>query len=449
MNHQAGQIDPWLGRSFTCGCGSEHEAPIRKVVIDNGALQALPAYALEQGYTELLLVADQRTLEAAGAELLRYCEAAAGLQARLCVLTDDEHGELAADERILVQLMLHVTPTAQAIVAVGSGTIHDAVRFVAHKMNRVFLSVPTAPSVDGFSSVGAPLIIGGFKQTIPACAPEAIFADLKLLSKSPRAMIAAGFGDMLGKYTSLADWQLGQVLFGEAYCELAADMTRQGLALCVDYVDEIAAGTELGMRKLMEGLTLSGISMLLVGNSRPASGAEHHLSHYWEMRFLQQRRRALLHGAKVGAAAVLMAERFAAAAALSPEQAASAIAARRASGDAPALERARADIAAGYGGIAGQVLAENGIAEGQTAAEAYAAEQQALAQRIAERWDDVRSVCASVPAPAELAGLLERVGGPAQVAELGIEPGLLQDSLRYAMYVRNRYTILRLGQWLQ
>jgi glycerol-1-phosphate dehydrogenase [NAD(P)+] len=364
------------------------------------------------------------------------------------VLTEDEHGELAADERVLVQLMLHVTPSAQAIVAVGSGTIHDAVRFVAHKMNRVFLSVPTAPSVDGFSSVGAPLIIGGFKQTIPACAPEAIFADLTLLSKSPRAMIAAGFGDMLGKYTSLADWQLGQVLFSESYCELAAEMTRRGLALCIDHVDDIAAGTELGMRKLMEGLTLSGISMLLVGNSRPASGAEHHLSHYWEMRFLQQKRKALLHGAKVGVAAVLMAERFAAAAALSAAEASAAIAGRQARGDMPTLERARAEISAGYGSIADQVLAENGLSDGAVTAADYAADQDALAQRIAERWEAVCSVCRSVPAPEVLAELLQRVGGPTKVEELGVEPELLQDSLRYAMYVRNRYTILRLGQWL-
>ena len=37
---------------------------------------------------------------------------------------------------------------------------------------------------------------------------------------------------------------------------------------------------------LMEGLVLSGIAMSYIGNSRPASGSEHHMSHYWEMMFL-------------------------------------------------------------------------------------------------------------------------------------------------------------------
>ena len=33
----------------------------------------------------------------------------------------------------------------------------------------------------------------------------------------------------------------------------------------------------------MYALLLSGLAMQMVGNSRPASGAEHHMSHLWEM----------------------------------------------------------------------------------------------------------------------------------------------------------------------
>ena len=133
---------------------------------------------------------------------------------------------------------------------------------------------------------------------------------LDVLCLAPQAMVAAGFGDMLGKYTSLADWKLGQLLLEEHYCEIAADMTMAGLQLCIDHIDGIRDRNEIGIKSLMEGLILSGISMLLVGNSRPASGAEHHLSHYWEMRFILEERKALLHGAKVGVACILMAGLF-------------------------------------------------------------------------------------------------------------------------------------------
>lgn len=60
--------------------------------------------------------------------------------------------------------------------------------------------------------------------------------------------------------------------------------------------------TEEGIRILMTSLIESGIAMLKFGQSHPASGAEHHLSHFWEMEYLRRGSRALLHGAKVGVA---------------------------------------------------------------------------------------------------------------------------------------------------
>lgn len=442
---QAHRIEPWLGRTFTCGsCGQEHSVPLRKVVLERGAMAALPFYAQERGLSSLLLVSDGRTAEAAGRKLLELC-GEAQLQARQCVLPDDEHGELAADERAVVQLLLHVTPDTQAIVAVGAGTLHDIVRFAAHRTGRAFLSVPTAPSVDGFASVGAPLIIGGFKQTIPACSPEAIFGDLEVLATAPRPMVAAGFGDMLGKYTSLADWELGRLLLDEPLCDLAADMTRQGLELCIRHTADIAAGTEEGLRKLLEGLLLSGISMLLVGHSRPASGGEHHLSHYWEMKFLQAGRRALLHGAKVGVAAVKMAALYREAASLDAEAVRASASQRLADPDYAAPDAARADIAAGYGAIAGQALAEN-AAELDPARRVVL--QRQLAERLSSRWAAVQAVCRAVPAPERLAELLAAAGGPVTEAQLGVEPELVEESLRYAKYVRHRYTIMRLHEWL-
>ncbi|MCZ8513285.1 sn-glycerol-1-phosphate dehydrogenase [Paenibacillus filicis] len=443
LMEEAGRIEPWLGRTFVCVCGETHRVPLRKVVLERGALAALPAYAQERGLRELLLVCDRRTAEAAGQALLERCTEAR-LQAKLYVLADDEHGELAADERAIVQLLLHMDASAQGLVAVGAGTLHDIVRFAAHRTGRAFLSVPTAPSVDGFASVGAPLIVGGFKQTVPACAPEAIFADLEVLASAPRPMIAAGFGDMLGKYTSLADWELGRLLLDEPVCELAAEMTRRGLGLCVDHAGEIAAGSEVGLRRLMEGLILSGISMLIVGHSRPASGAEHHLSHYWEMRFLQEGRRALLHGAKVGAAAVIMGGYYASTAKLSPGEVRTAVERRLADPASYDPAAAVTAIREGYGGIASSVLAENAA---ELDPVRRRAQLELIGGRLVSRWDAVRDVCRRVPEPERLAALLAASGGRTTPEQLGIGPGLVEDSLRFAKYVRSRYTILRLQEW--
>ena len=50
--------------------------------------------------------------------------------------------------------------------------------------------------------------------------------------------------------------------------------------------------------------------MGLIGVSRPASGAEHMLSHYWEMDFIAKGKFPELHGIKVGIATPVIAEIF-------------------------------------------------------------------------------------------------------------------------------------------
>ncbi|CAN7338579.1 sn-glycerol-1-phosphate dehydrogenase [Paenibacillus sp. LjRoot56] len=428
-------LNEWLGKRFTCACGQKHEIPIRRIVIERDALADVVDYVREAGYEEVTLVADANTYAVAG-EKLRSLLEDGQIRVGLSVIRENGMGEVAAEEEAIVQLMLDTSLTSKVLIAVGSGTLHDIVRFVSHRTNRPFLSVPTAPSVDGFASVGAPLIVRGFKMTIPCSSPEAIFADLGLLAAAPQEMIAAGVGDMLGKHTSLADWSLGRVLLDEHYCELSARLTLEAVELCTAHLEEIAQRTELGMRRLMEGLILSGLSMLLVGHSRPASGAEHHLSHYWEMVLLQQRRRALLHGAKVGVATVLMAQRYQALLAITADEAA----ARLAHGQAPSAQTDTERIRAAYGAMAEAIIAENASAMGGDA--------RALQARIAMHWGDVLSIARAVPPPEQLAAWLAAVQGPVAPDQLGVEPALVEASLQDALFVRNRFTILRLQRLL-
>ncbi len=428
-------LNDWLGKSFKCACGQQHEIPIRRIVIERSALGDVVGYVKENGYEHVTLVADTNTYAVAG-EKLRSLLEESQVSVGLSVIRENGMGEVAADEEAIVQLMLDTSTTSQVLIAVGTGTIHDIVRFVSHRTNRPFLSVPTAPSVDGFASVGAPLIVRGFKQTIPCSAPEAIFADLGILAAAPQAMIAAGVGDMLGKHTSLADWALGRVLLDEHYCELSARLTLEAVELCTAHLEEIAQRTELGMRRLMEGLILSGLSMLLVGHSRPASGAEHHLSHYWEMVLLQQHRRALLHGAKVGVATVLMAQRYQALLTLTEGEAAARLAGRQ----APSAQTDAESIRAAYGAMAEAIIAENASAMG--------VDTCALQARIAATWGDVQRIARGVPAPSLLAAWLAAVQGPVTPDQLGVEPALVEASLQDALFVRNRFTILRLQRLL-
>ena len=172
------------------------------VTVDRQAVEHLVDFCREQGRTQLFMIADKNTYAAQG-RAVEAALTAAGFDLKKIVFTNDE---VIADGEHVFAVMRALDTVARTFVAVGSGTITDITRFVSHRTRSVFISMPTAPSVDGFTSTGAPMIIAGVKKTVYAHAPIAIFADIGTLTAAPQAMIAAGFGDMLGKYTSIADW---------------------------------------------------------------------------------------------------------------------------------------------------------------------------------------------------------------------------------------------------
>ncbi|MEK3851098.1 sn-glycerol-1-phosphate dehydrogenase [Paenibacillus sp. FSL R7-0340] len=303
------QIKLWNEEAQASNADHPHRKVELCIEVRDGALESVVPYLNQLDYRHVTLVEDEHTSAAAGkkvAELIRE----AGLTVDVVRLPQNAVGDVIADETYIMKVLLGVVDKSQAVLAVGSGTIHDLVRFVCYKMNRPFLSVPTAASVDGFTSAGAPLIVDGSKQTFQAVPPEAIFADLSVLANAPQTMTAAGFGDMLGKFTSLADWHVSRDLGNEPYSPVANRITEEALRDCVEHVDEIAAGSKAGVEVLMNALIASGISMLMIDHSRPASGGEHHISHRIEMDFIAEGRKQVLHGAKVGVASALLSDLY-------------------------------------------------------------------------------------------------------------------------------------------
>ncbi|MEB4798957.1 sn-glycerol-1-phosphate dehydrogenase, partial [Paenibacillus chondroitinus] len=142
----------------------------------------------------------------------------------------------------------------------------------------------------------------------------------------------------------------------------------------------------------------------------------------------------LLHGAKVGVATVMMAQRYASLRDITAAEAA----ARLAQSQAPSRETDAERIRGAYGAMAEQVIAENFPADGGVV------DSEALKARIAMRWGDVQAIARAVPAPEQLAAWLGAVQGPVAPEQLGVEPELVAASLRDALFVRNRFTVLRL-----
>jgi glycerol-1-phosphate dehydrogenase [NAD(P)+] len=405
------------------------------VYIGKDAIANLVRFSRDHHYDRFTLVADENTYLALG-QRLESSLAQDGFAVKTIVLKGKE---VVPDEHYVVEVLLQAPVDGRPYLAVGSGTLTDIVRFASHRTRTGFISVPTAPSVDGFTSVGAPMIIGRWKQTVPTQPPLAVFADEMTLRLAPRPMIASGFGDMMGKYTAVADWELGALLWNEPYDEGIARRARRALDRCMQHAAQIGRAEEEGICSQMEGLVETGLCMVEAGNSRPAGGSEHHLSHYWEMKLLQEGRPAILHGAKVGVATTLVARRYDKIRHLTQSN----VAARLSATPLPDRAGEIAQINQAFGAVAGQSLLEQAPFLDMTS-EGF----DALKSKIVDNWSQIQAIAATVPAPDALGGLLGEVGAATDPRTLGLGDDEVAMAQKYAHYLRNRFTVMKLAYYL-
>ena len=243
----------------------------------------------------VLLVSDENTCRYAApfAEKLRGY----GIAAEEFVLPAREP---VADEATCAAVEARAKGACDYVLAVGAGTINDIVKYVTFRLGLPCGVLATAASMDGYASGVTPLIRKGVKVTESAHTIRDILIDTQILRDAPRIMTGAGVGDILAKYCCLTDWKLSSLLTGEALNTDAMALMRDALDGCAVSLPNIRAGGVAGLNDLMRALLVSGYAMVIAGNSRPASGAEHHMSHYLEMDFLRRGKPIPLHGVKVG-----------------------------------------------------------------------------------------------------------------------------------------------------
>jgi len=164
--------------------------------------------------------------------------------------------------------------------------------------------------MDGFASSAAPITYNNFKETVLCHAPSVIIGDSDILAKAPAALKSAGFGDIIAKYIALADWKIAALTAQEYYCPSVYKLVKDVLEKTMSLADKVTDEDPEAAAAIMEALVLSGICMVLANNTRPASAAEHLVSHYWEIKKLERGEPVPFHGAKVGVGTLLIARLY-------------------------------------------------------------------------------------------------------------------------------------------
>ncbi|MGC4067484.1 MAG: iron-containing alcohol dehydrogenase [Polyangiaceae bacterium] len=108
-------------------------------------------------------------------------------------------------------------------------------------------------------------------------------------------------GDLFCKYTAIFDWKLAYAKRREPVNDFAAEMARNSADTFLHFVPKDFHDLDF-LRVLASSLMMAGIAMEIAGGSRPASGAEHLVSHAYD----QVAPTPSLHGLQVGVASYLM-----------------------------------------------------------------------------------------------------------------------------------------------
>jgi glycerol-1-phosphate dehydrogenase [NAD(P)+] len=245
----------------------------------------------------IFIIADENTMKAAGNRFERFClDSQIPIGGKLVFAGDPE---LTSEYKNIEKIKEHLSSSNFIPVAVGSGTVNDLVKRASSELKIKYAIFATAASVDGYASDGAAILYKGLKQTLPCAAPAFIAADTNVLMKAPIEMTASGYADLLAKNPAGVDWILADSLGLDPIEGNIWKMIQGNLRDWTSEPEKLIKKDEAAFNRLFTGLNVSGFAMQFMKRSRPVSGAEHLMSHIWEMEGHTYRGKHVSHGFKV------------------------------------------------------------------------------------------------------------------------------------------------------
>ncbi len=408
-------IASYCNREISCSCGRTHFCPIEEVRVGEGALNAIPERTAR--YRNILLVADENTWAVCGPEIRRLLGKQAG-----GMLIYRRSGRLVPDEAAVAELEAKITDQTDFVVGIGSGVINDLCKYVTFRHGMDYAVVATAPSMDGYASSGAAMIVSGMKVTYTTHTPRMIIADTDIIKNAPLEMIRSGYGDIIGKFSSLNDWRLSHLINQEYLCEEIYGLVLEVTENVRDLAVQIISREDRAIEFLMNALILIGVTLSLLGTTRPGSGSEHHLSHFFEVTGLIENKPHFLHGTDVGyATAVTAAMREQLCAMKTPRFVQTPDAVR---------EREYARI---FGSYASEVKAI------QDAAQSYQKNRNPLYQ---QHWEEMKEIMAACRSAAEITEMLTTAGYDMDAFTKMYGETKIRDAMFYAKDLKDRFSVL-------
>ncbi len=418
-----------LHNIYDCPCGREHVSNL-ELVTGNGVIRRVPELLEKHGIKKPYIVADKNTY-AAAAKQLGEILTEAGVPYVLYVFDKDV---IKPEEESVGSIVLHFDLSCDGVIGVGSGVINDCCKVFSACGHYTYMSIATAPSVDGYASYSSSMDVDGLKSTVPSKVPDVIVGDVDILKNAPIDMLKSGLGDMGAKYIGLLEWKLAHIINDEYFCQYIYDMMQEALETCVNNAPGLLARDDGAVKTVFEGLVLAGMGMTYAQNTRPASGGEHYFSHIWDMRGLEYGTTTGMHGTQASIGTILSAGLYEELIKIRPDR--EKALAYAASFDKEAWFKKLTALV----GKGAKSMIRNEEVDGKYDLEKHAKRLDI----ILEKWDELRKVVEELPNKEEMIALMRSVEAPVHPTEIGIESDL-GEVFMATKDVKDKYVLARLA----
>lgn len=399
--------------------GETTSVSFKSIVIQETLDGAEPDLLADIGYRDkaLAVVSDRFTHDVLAGRIVDHLEAAD-------FTVDDVVWRMPVCSDAGVEELRGLTAKAEVLVAVGSGTINDSVKYAAFLDGKPFATFPTSPMTAHFAG-SASVSVDGMKKSIVTDHAEGVFADLSVLCNCPKRLIWSAYADVICRTTAQVDWLLSHRLLDTPYYDTVYHLLASDEAKLLESADAVAAGDieAIAMVTRMNGLM--GLGTSFGKTTHHGSMAEHMLSHYIDM-FAGDAHPGTTHGEQVGVATLAM----------------NRLHHRILDGDAPRVLKPTLVDREAIEVRFGKVLADACLQQFES--KRFDQEMvDALNRKFEKIWPALTSELRPLMLdPDEIEDALRRAGAPVSAQDLGVDVSFWHDAIRYGRFTRDRFTML-------
>ena len=318
------------------------------------------------------------------------------------------------------------TRHSDALIAVGSGTVNDTVKYACFLDKRDYSVFATSP-MNAYTTGTASVSFDGFKKSISCRGARGVFFDLGVLAQCPQSLISAAFADVICRTTAQTDWLLSHILFDTRYTNTPYTLLAYDEQDMIDHAGKMLDGDISALGMLTRISAIMGLGTQFTETTHSGSMAEHMISHYIDM-FAGDKHPRSSHGEQVGIATITM----------------SLLQTKILTNRTPPLMRPTQlnenDLRARFGSN----LVDNMRSE--TARKALDQHQaDSLNQRFETEWDEIRNRLLTILLPYEtLDKAMADAGCKRTATELKLDTDFYREAVSGARFIRDRFTMLDL-----